>query len=127
MIKLHDTMDKTSKIKEDKEPGFKRLESHRKELILNASAVSPFTEGASNPTEFYSSFLSKRSQFKAKDMLMHQFYSDKIAFNPNASFVTNLWNCEFFWILPDSPSRVSIFIAPNQNLQTPTNLKRKET
>jgi hypothetical protein len=28
MIKLHDTMDKSSKSKEDKEPGFKRLESH---------------------------------------------------------------------------------------------------
>ena len=125
MIKLHDTMDKTSKIKEDKEPGFKRLESHRKKLILNASAVSPFTEGASNPTEFYSSFLSKRSQFKAKDMLMHQFYSDKIAFNPNASFVTNLWNCEFFWILPDSPSGVSIFYCPESKSSNSYELEKE--
>jgi len=41
MIKLHDTMDKSLKTKEEKEPGFKHLESHRKK-ILNASASSPF-------------------------------------------------------------------------------------
>jgi hypothetical protein len=26
--------------------------------------------------------------------------------------VTNLWNSEFFWILPDSPSGISIFYCP---------------
>lgn len=109
MIKLHDTMDRNSKNKEDKDPGFNRLEVHRKKLILNASAVSPFDTEASNPTEFYHSFLSKKSQFKAKDMLVHRFHIDKIAFNPNPTFITNLWNSEFFWLLPDSPSGVSIF------------------
>jgi len=61
-------MDKTSKTKEEKKPGFKRLESHRKRLILNASAVPPFNSKAATPTEFYNAFLSKKSQFKAKDM-----------------------------------------------------------
>jgi hypothetical protein len=32
-----------------------------------------------------------------------------MAFNPNPTFITNLWNSEFFWLLPDSPSSVSIF------------------
>jgi len=40
---------------------------------------------------------------------MHRFHADKIAFNPNSTFVTNLWNSKFFWILPDSPSGISIF------------------
>jgi hypothetical protein len=104
MIKLHDTMDKSSRSKEEKEPGFNRLEAHRKNLILNASAIPPFTKAADNPTEFYTSFLSKKSQLKAKDMLMHRFHTDKVAFNPNPTFITNLWNSEFFWILPDHPS-----------------------
>ena len=112
MIKLHDTMDKSSKTKGEKEPGFKRLESHRKLLILNASAIPPFSKAADKPTEFLSNFLAKKSQFKAKDMLLHQFHADKIAFNPNSTFVTNLWNAEFFWILPDSPSGISIFYCP---------------
>jgi hypothetical protein len=112
MIKLHDTMDKTSKSKEDKEPGFSRLESHRKNLILNASALPPFTTAAEKPTEFFMSFLAKKSQFKAKDMLLHRFHSDKVSFNPNTTFVTNLWNSEFFWILPDSPTGISIFYCP---------------
>ncbi|MFN9981764.1 MAG: hypothetical protein ACK53Y_17695, partial [bacterium] len=70
MKKLHDTMDKSSKSKEEKEPGFKRLEAHRKTLILNASALPPFTDAAKEPTEFFMNFLSKKSQFKAKDMLI---------------------------------------------------------
>jgi hypothetical protein len=112
MIKLHDSMDKTSKSKEEKEPGFTRLESHRKQLILNASAVPPFLNAATTPTEFYKTFLAKKSQFKAKDMLLYRFHADKVAFNPNSTFITNLWNCEFFWILPDSPSGISLFFCP---------------
>jgi hypothetical protein len=95
MIKLHDSMDKMSKTKEKKEPGFKQLESYRKQLILNASAVPPFSTAATAPTEFYKTFLAKKSQLKAKDMLLHRFHSDKVAFNPNPTFITNLWNCEF--------------------------------
>jgi len=127
MIKLHDTMDKSSKNKEDKEPGFKRLESHRKNLILNASAVPPFTKAASSPTEFYTAFLAKKSQFKAKDMLLHRFHADKIAFNPNSTFVTNLWNSEFFWILPDSPSGISIFYCPESKSSSSYELEKERS
>jgi hypothetical protein len=42
-------------------------------------------------------------------MLVHHFHLDKIVFNPNPTFITNLWNCEFFWLLPDSPSGIRIF------------------
>jgi len=112
MLKLHDTMDKNYKEKSEKEPGFARLEEHRKNLILNASALPPYKKKAATATEFYSTFLAKKSQFKAKDMLVHQLHSEKIAFNPSSSFTSNLWNCEFFWLLPDTPSGVSIFYCP---------------
>jgi len=125
MIKLHDTMDKSSKSKEDKEPGFKRLESHRKKLILNASALPPFTQAADEPTEFYSSFLAKKSQFKAKDMLLHRFHADKISFNPNSTFTTNLWNSEFFWLLPDSPSGISLFYCPETKSLNSSELEKE--
>jgi hypothetical protein len=65
MIKLHDTMDRNSKSKEDKDPGFKRIELHRKKLVLYASTITPFDTKASSPTDFYLSFLAKKSQFKA--------------------------------------------------------------
>lgn len=42
-------------------------------------------------------------------MFTHCFYLEKIALNPNLSFVANLSTCDFFWILSDSPSVVSIF------------------
>jgi len=112
MLKLHDTMDRNYKEKSDKEPGFARLEEHRKNLILNASAKAPYQSKASKPTEFYLTFLAKKSQFKAKDLLVHQLNTEKVAFNPSSSFANNLWNCEFFWLLPDSPSGVSIFFCP---------------
>jgi hypothetical protein len=65
-------MDKSSKHKEDKEPGFNRLESHRKSLILNASALPPFTKAASSPTEFY-----KIGKLKKKENFGKIFYSNQ--------------------------------------------------
>jgi len=103
---------KSAQDKEEKEPGFARLEPHRKSLILNASATPPFDDKAPHPTEFYSTFLSKKSQFKAKDMLMHRLNMERVAFNPSASFIAYPWNSDFFWILPDSPSGVSVFYCP---------------
>jgi hypothetical protein len=116
MLKIHDTLDKNmlrnSKDREEKEPGFARLEQHKKNMILNASAIPPFDEQAETPTEFYASFLSKKSQLKAKDMLTHRFLIDKISFNPSAAFTNCIWSGDFFWILPDAPSGVSIFYCP---------------
>jgi hypothetical protein len=105
-------MDKTYREKSDKEPGFSRTEEHRKNLVLNASVLPPFTEAASSPSEFYTAFLAKKSQFKAKDMILHKLQSERVAFNPSSSFTNNLWNCEFFWLLPDTPSVISIIFCP---------------
>jgi hypothetical protein len=95
MLKINDAMDKNYKEKSDKEPGFSRLEEHRKNLILNTSAVPPYDNPASQPTEFFMTFLAKKSQFKAKDMILHRLQSDKISFNPGSSFINSLWNCDF--------------------------------
>jgi hypothetical protein len=70
MLKLHETMDKNSLKqtleKEEKEPGFSCLESYRKNLILNASAVPPFDAPAAKQTEFYNSFLSKKKTIQSQ-------------------------------------------------------------
>jgi hypothetical protein len=87
ILKINYAMDKNYKDKAEKEPGFNRLEEHRKNLILNASATPPFDEKASQPTEFFTAFLSKKSQFKAKDMLVDRLQSEKICFNPGSSFI----------------------------------------
>jgi hypothetical protein len=97
--------------KEEKEPGFKKLEPHKKKFILNASAVPPYNSQASEPTKFYSQFLAKKSQFKAKEMLIHKLSVDDVTFNPNSTFISCLWNCEFLWILPNSPLGISLFFC----------------
>jgi hypothetical protein len=125
MLKLHDSMDKSSREKSDKEPGFSRLEEHRKNLILNASAQPPFSTAASSPTEFYTAFLARKSQFKAKDMIIHKLQSKKVAFNPNSSFINSLWNCEFFWLLPDTPSGISIFFCPETKSSNANEIEKK--
>ncbi len=75
VLKLHETLDKSNqKItqeKEAKEPGFHRLEPHQKNLVLNASAVPPYDALAPSPNDFYNSFLRKKSQCKAKEMITH--------------------------------------------------------
>jgi len=107
ILKINNNIDKqslrTQKEREEKEPGFARLESYRKSLILNASAVPPYDSPADISTEFYNIFLSKKTQFKAKEALAHHLLLDKVSFNPGAAFVTCLWHAEFFWVLPDSP------------------------
>jgi len=96
------------------------LEPHRKNLILNASAPCLFDTQASNPTEFYTAFLSK-----AKEMTSQKFHLNKVAFNPSSSFIANLWNSDFFWILPDCPSGVSIFFCPVTKSLNASELEKK--
>jgi hypothetical protein len=60
-------------------------------------------------------------------MLVHHFYNDKIAFNPNSTFITNLWNSEFFWLLPDHPSGVSIFYCPETKSVNTQELERERS
>jgi hypothetical protein len=96
MLKIHESFDnnlvKSIKDKEEKEPGFKRLELHKQNLILNASAVPPFDQKATEPSEFYKTFSQKKTQFKAKEFLIHRLHIDNIAFHPSSTFTTCLWN-----------------------------------
>lgn len=116
MRKIHESFDnnltKSMRDKEEKEPGFKRLEYHKKNLILNASASPPFDQAADEPTEFYRTFLQKKTQFKAKEFLMHRLQIDNISFHPSSSFVNCLWNADFLWLTPDFPTGISIFFCP---------------
>jgi len=126
MLKINNAMDKTYKDKYDKGPGFIRLEEHHKNLILNALTV-PFrlmTQKLHNPLSFIQPFLAKKSQFKAKDMLLHRLQSEKISFNPGSFFVNSLWNCDFFWLLPDTPSGVSIFFCPETKSASTADIER---
>jgi len=129
MLKLHESMDKNNLKqtleKEEKEPGYSKLEPYHKNLILNASATPPFDVKANKPTKFYTTFLSKKSQFKAKDMILQRFHLDKIAFIPSTSFIANLWNCNFFWTLPDSPSGVSIYYCPETKSINASDLEKE--
>jgi hypothetical protein len=81
-------------------------------LILNVSALPPYKLPASEPNEFYKSFLQKKTQFKAKEFLVHRLQIDNIAFHPSSTFAASLWNCDFLWLTPDLPSGVSIFFCP---------------
>jgi len=113
-----------SQRKEKKRARFQYTGTYHKILILNASTTPPFDIKAKQPTEFYTTFLSKNSQFKAKDMILHRFHLDKVAFIPSASFIANLWNCYFFWTLLDRPSGVSIYYCPltKQKLYLPNSV-----
>jgi hypothetical protein len=45
MMKLLDTMDKSSKSRENKEPGFKHLEAHRKKIDLERFGCTTIHHG----------------------------------------------------------------------------------
>jgi hypothetical protein len=90
--------------KTEKELGFSRMEQHKRNLILHASSEPPFDDPALNPTEFLFQFLSKKSQFKAKEMSSHRLSL--------AQMVSCIWNGDFLWLTPDCPSGISIFFCP---------------
>jgi hypothetical protein len=62
---------------------------------------------------------------KAKDMLTHRFLIDKISFNPCPSFTNCLWSGDFFWILPNFPSGISIFYFPKSKSLNAHELEKK--
>jgi len=101
------------------------LEPLKELFILNASATPPYDIAPSEPTELYSQFLAKKSQFKAKELLLYKLSVEEIAFNPNANFVSCLWNCEVLWILPNSPSDVSIVFCPESKSLNDSGLEKE--
>jgi len=58
-------------------------------------------------------------------MMTRHFQLNKVTFNPSTSFIANLWNSYFFWILPDSPSGVSIFFCPETKSLNATELEKE--
>lgn len=50
----------------------KELPTHRKQMILNASAPPLFLEPSESPTLFYESILEEKSTFKAKQLIDHE-------------------------------------------------------
>jgi hypothetical protein len=130
MLKIHELVNKllrNASEREEKEPSFKKLEPHKKQLILNVSAIPPYDSSSLEPTKFYSQFLAKKSQFKAKEMLLNRLSIEDITFNPNTNFVSCLWNCEFLWILPDSPSGISIYFCPKAKSLNASDLEKEKT
>jgi len=56
---------------------------------------------------------------------VHQLNTERIAFIPSFSFANNLWNCEFFWLLPDSPSGISIFFCPETKTANASDIEKE--
>ncbi len=66
------------KMNEKKYRRFHKLPPHRKQLILNAFASSPFTELADTLTKFYESILAKKSAFKVKQLIDHELSNTNV-------------------------------------------------
>lgn len=105
LLKISETLDqnnlRTTAETEKKEPGFKKLEPHRQQFILNASSTHPFESAANSPTPFYTEFLSQRQQFKAKELLCHHLTKNKILFQPSAAFVAHIYSVDWVWSNPN--------------------------
>jgi len=117
LLKISEVMDqntlRAAEEKEKKDPGFKKLEPHRQQLILNASSTHPFESQATTPTPFYMEFLAQKQQFKAKELLCHHLAKNKILFQPSAAFASHLYLVDWVWPNPNKPSGISIFFCPD--------------
>jgi hypothetical protein len=113
LLKISETLDqnnlRATAASEKKEPGFKKLEPHRQQFILNASSTHPFESAAESPTPFYIEFLSQKQQFKAKELLCHHLTKNKILFQPSAAFAAHIYSVDWVWSNPNKPSGISVY------------------
>jgi len=58
-------------------------------------------------------------------MIVHKLQSEKVSFNPSSSFINSLWNCKFFWLLPDLPSGISIFFCPETKSSNASEIEKE--
>jgi hypothetical protein len=58
-------------------------------------------------------------------MLIHQLHLEKISLIPSSAFINNLWICEFFWILPDSPSGIRTLYCPEMKSANATEMEKE--
>lgn len=109
-MKLHDTIGRNSKNKEDKDPRFQRLEFHRKKVVLNASATPPFDSEALSPKQNFT-YLSSQRKANSRPKICWSTDSKLIRFLSTQTL--SLWptygTANFSGLFLDSPSGVSIF------------------
>jgi hypothetical protein len=58
-------------------------------------------------------------------MILHKLLAEKVAFNPSSFFINILWNCDFFWLLPDTPSGISIFFCPETKSSNASEMEKE--
>jgi hypothetical protein len=91
---------------------FHKLPPHRKQLILNAFASSPFTEPADTLTKFYESILAEKSVFKVKQLIDHELSNTNVKrFKVLPALAAPIWIRDL--ISNDlTPSNLSIWFCP---------------
>jgi hypothetical protein len=60
-------------------------------------------------------FLSRKTQFKARNILITCLNHDKIYFHPSSAFAAYLYNADWIWEKPDSPTGISVFFCPESS------------
>lgn len=89
---------------------FSKLETNKKQLILNATKHANEESTPKDPTEFCKSFLLKTTVFWAKDTLQQAIKTSKeIVFFPSMAFTSKLYTVDLIWHSPDSPTGISVF------------------
>jgi len=106
---------KNEKNEEKKEPGFAKLPSHCQQMILNASAPSPYTDPATVPTEFFAAAPAEKSAFKAKLLIDHKLNSANVKrFKISPALAASIWIADL--ISDDiTPSNLSIWFFPERS------------
>jgi hypothetical protein len=100
---------------EKKERSFGKLPPHRKQMILHASAPNPFTKATESPTEFYESLLTKKSAFKVKQLLDHEFSTTSVkCFRVSPDLAASIWIGD---LISDNinPLNLSIWFCPERS------------
>jgi hypothetical protein len=114
-----------TKISEESERGFDRLDESLKNLFLKASVLKPFATTPTSPAKFTTEFYHCKNIGRAKTCLENHLRKRQVQWTVNQPLVSAIWNGHVNWDRPEFPSNLSIFFCADASLGTASSYQSK--
>ena len=122
---LESTRKSASKLSEETERGFDRLDESLKNLFLKASAIKPYKEFPKNPSKFTTEFYLCRKIGSAKTCLDNYLRKEQVQWTVNQPLTSAIWTGNINWDRLEFPSNLSIFFCADAPLGAASSYQSK--
>ena len=122
---MESTRKSTTKISEETERGFDKLDESLKNLFIKASATKPYHAVPTSPSKFTSEFYLCKTVGRAKICLDNHLLKKKVQWTVNQPLVSALYTGNVNWDRLEFPSNLSIFFCADAPLGASSSYQSK--